>query len=191
MLKGVTKEGVKIFTMKEGVDYKNRNLQGYLYKDMYDRKGKLYYYSRCFYTVNKVFKQEYCYNKIIRRVDYRDNDGVKWYKEYNDNGFEIYIKSKIENKYHKFDETKGTIVTMTNDIVSKESVYNIKDRYVIDGVDYEDRFLLENNDLLNWFIANLTTEEILKKISRYGDVNLLHKIVELLDDEIYEGENND
>ena len=173
MLKGEQKILPKQFFMKPHVDYHKRNLQLGMCHELYSRDKQLYYYKHTFLPISNtvsVYIQEYAYNHIAHIVDYRDSDGIKWQKQYTENGFEICYRDSIHRRAYRFDyKTNKLYCYSTRGLIDTVDTLNIDDIFIIDGVDYSDRFITENDELLHYFIEGLNDQELLHKLMSFKD----------------------
>lgn len=173
MLKGEQKILPKQFFMKANVDYHSRNLQLGMCNELYSRDKQLYYYKHTFLPISNtisVYIQEYAYNHVAHIVDYRDTDGIKWQKQYTDTGFEICYKNSLYKRAYKFDYTKNKLfVYSSRGIETCYDTLNIDDIFVLDGVDFSDRFITENEELIDFFIGDLDNEELIHKLLSFRD----------------------
>lgn len=184
MLKGEGKYGLKEFVKKEGVNYHNRNLKTGACFEQYDRQGNLIYYNCSFLLASNAvsnYKQEYAYNHIAHIVSYRDSDGVKWEKQYTPEGFDIVYKNKIFKVAFRFKHKTNKIIAIESnghkDIIDISKCKSIS---IINGIDFSDRFLLENKSLFNYFISDLPATDLQEKIIAFKDDELSDKVLNYL-----------
>ena len=57
----------------------------------------------------------------------------------------------------------------TRGLIDTVDTLNIDDIFIIDGVDYSDRFITENDELLHYFIEGLNDQELLHKLMSFKD----------------------
>lgn len=180
MLKGETKYTVKDFN----VNYHNRSLKTGACFEQYDREKNLIYYNNSFLlseiTVSN-YKQEYAYNHIAHIVSYRDSDGVKWEKQYTPEGFDIVYKNKIFKVAFRFKYKTNKIIAIESnghkDIID---ITKCKSISIINGIDFSDRFLLENKNLFSYFVSDLPATDLQEKIIAFKDDELSDKVLNYL-----------
>ena len=184
MLKGERKYRLKEFVKKEGVNYHNRNLKTGACFEQYDRQGNLIYYNCSFLLASNAvsnYKQEYAYNHIAHIVSYRDSDGVKWEKQYTPEGFDIVYKNKIFKVAFRFKYKTNKIIAIESnghkDIIDTSKCKSIS---IINGIDFSDRFLLENSNLFNYFVSDLSASELQEKVIAFKDDELSDKVLNYL-----------
>ena len=177
MLKGETKYTVKDFN----VNYHNRSLKTGACFEQYDREKNLIYYNNSFLlseiTVSN-YKQEYAYNHIAHIVSYRDSDGVKWEKEYTPYGYDIVYKHGSFRTAFRFKYKSNVLIRIASngckDIIDTSKCNTIS---IINGIDFSDRFLLENKNLFNYFVSDLSASELQEKVIAFKDDELSDKIL--------------
>ena len=193
MLKGEVKYYPKQFFIKEGVDYHNRSLKVGMIFDQYSKSKELMYYKYTFLPISttvSVYIQEYAYNHIAHIVDYRDSDGIRWQKQYTPEGFEIVYKDMLDKRAYKFDYKSNKLIhissTGTKNIIDTSMCSTVS---IIDGVDYSDRFILNNEKLLQYFVSGLSKEEAIVKVLSFKDINIQNKVLEYIN--YKDGDNNE
>ena len=164
---------------KPNVNYHGRENRNILTTEWEDEHGSLVYYKRVYTSVlEKKFEEEYSYNHIARKVSYRNSDGVRWEKQYTKDGFEIIYKDKSN---HRFDYYNALFKDRSVHHVNKkkeESDLVFGDDIVIDGIDFEDRFIFGNYSLIDFLIMNVSVEVLPLIKNLFGFQFMYDKIVE-------------
>lgn len=183
MLKGECKYELKNFIKKGGVYYR-RNFREYMEVNQYSKKEKdLIYYSNSFLGNLRTgnYKQEYAYNHLAHIIDYRDNYGVKWSKQYTPKGYELSYKDKSQKYCFIFNYKSNKLIRIDafgrKEIIDTSKCTTIS---IIDGIDFNDRFITENNSLIEYFIKDLPDKEILKKLLAFKDINIQTKVLDYI-----------
>lgn len=186
MIKGEIKYSPKEFKRKENVNYHNHNLQVGMCYEQFSKDGELYYYKNVFLPITNtvsVYIQEYAYNHIAHIVDYRDSDGIKWQKQYTPEGFEIYYKEPHKKCGYQFKYLDNRLIYINESgIKLLTNTKDINDIFVIRGVDFSDRFLLENNKLLGYFIQDLSKEKIITKLNAFKLSDELEPAIKIIEE---------
>lgn len=187
MLKGEAKYYPKQFFIKEGVDYHNRSLKVGMIFDQYSRDKQLIYYKYTFLPITttvSVYMQEFAYNHIAHIVDYRDTDGVRWQKQYTPDGFDIVYKDMTDKRAYKFNYKSNSLIRISSkgvkDMLDTSMCSTVS---IIDGVDYSDRFILNNEELLRYFVSGLNKEDVIAKVLSFKDINIQNKVLEYINSE--------
>ncbi len=188
MIRGETKCSLKQFYEKPGVNYHYRDLTVGTCVDIYDKKKNLIYYKNTFLPITSnalssnvsVYIQEYGFNKIANIVDYRDSDGVKWQKQYTDEGFEIFYKNPLYMCGYKFNWREDSLIHISQrGIRTNIDISNIKSLSVLGGIDFSDRFITENENLIKYFIDNLSDNDLLHKVISFRDQEIQNSILNM------------
>lgn len=180
MLKGECK-----YELKKFIDYHEMNISSGISKSQYSKDKELMYYSYSFLNTfsNGVdnYKQEYAYNHLAHIVDYRDNTGVKWSKQYTPEGYELIYKKNFIKYGFRFDYQKNKLIRIDSsgkkEIIDTSKCTTVS---IINGIDFGDRFIVENNNLIKYFIEGLTYEEAINKILAFKDINIQVKVLDYI-----------
>lgn len=186
MLKGECKYELKKFIEKEGVDYHGLDISQGMSVNQYSKDKELMYYSYSFLNTfsNKIgnYKQEYAYNHLAHIVDYRDNTGVKWSKQYTPEGYELIYKNHFIKYGFRFNYQKNKLIRIDSngkkEIIDTSNCTTVS---IINGIDFSDRFIIENDNLIKYFIEGLTHEEIVNKILAFKDINIQVAVTNYID----------